>query len=389
LAHLFCRAVRDRLDSDYPLVAHSSGGFDASTILMASAEVYGEEPSRQPLVMASALAPGFGCDDERFMDEITAKVPFEHVIWNAVNPAPMPQVLETPMIHPGFRRGAGGGPRRDLELATERGARVLLGGTYGDEVLFAGGVHLDMFRGGRWGELFRETLLLRDPRGRGGHMLMESMLGVLPPPLALRVRKKLFQRPPGNPAWFGPVLEKLGATRRQGTRQAAVSWPSHVAQTLWSQLTGARVTEVLDSIILYATEAGLEMRLPFADVRLVQHLLTVPWEQRFPRGHLRRFGRDALGPLLPAAFSTRVGQADWRPVFVANAKRAASFIARVLYDNPWHSAPFVDRHKARGLFHEVSKINGVAPPNTWTLLLELVGLECWLRGLFCYNPPAR
>ncbi|MEO5769586.1 MAG: asparagine synthase-related protein [Polyangia bacterium] len=389
LLHLFRRAVHDRLESEHPLVAHSSGGFDSSTILMASADIYRDESGRPPLVMASALTPGFPCDDGRFIDAVTAKVPFEHVSWSVVETAPAPRSLEPLLIHPAFRRGLGSGPRRDLDLAMERGARVLLGGTYGDEVLFAGGVHLDMFRGGRWGELLRETMVLRNPRGRGGRMLMESLLGVLPPPVALRVRKKLFQRPPAPPPWLGPLLEPLRPSKAQREDEPERSWPSHLAYTLWSQMTGTKVTGVLDGIVLYATEAGLEMRLPFADVRLVEHLLTVPWEQRFPHGHLRRFGRDALEPLLPELFSNRTGQGDWGPVSVANAKRLASFMGQVLHDGPWHSAPFVDRHKARGMFREVNRVSGAAAANTWTLLLELVALESWLRALFCYNPPAR
>ncbi|MEO7799283.1 MAG: asparagine synthase-related protein [Opitutaceae bacterium] len=386
LLRLFRRAVRDRLDSEHPLVAHSSGGFDSSTILMASADVYREEPGRPPLVMASALTPGFPCDDGRFIDAVTANVPFEHVSWNVVDTAPTPAALEPLLLHPAFRRGLGSGPRRDLDLAMERGARVLLGGTYGDEVLFAGSVHLDMFRGGRWGELLRETLVLRNPRGRGGRMLMESLLGVLPPPVALRLRKNLFQRSSARPPWLGFLFETMGTPSTECTHEPDRSWPSHLAYTLWSQLTGTKVTGVLDGIILYASEAGLEMRLPFADIRLIEHLLTVPWEQRFPHGHLRRFGRDALGALLPDLFSTRVDQGNWGPVFVANAKRAAPFMAQVLHDGPWHSAPFVDRHKVRGMFQEVSKINGAAAANTWTLVLELVALESWLRALFCYNP---
>ncbi|MEP6652743.1 MAG: asparagine synthase-related protein [Myxococcales bacterium] len=389
LLHLFRRAVRDRLDSDYPLVAHSSGGFDSSTIVMASADIYRQEPRRAPLVMASALSRGYPCDDGRFIDEVTANVPFEHVTWNAVDDALPPAPLETTLMQPGFRRGLGGGPRRDLDLAMERGARVLLGGTYGDEVLFAGGIHLDMFRGGHWGELLVETLVRRAPQGRGGYMLMESLLGVLSPPVALRLRKKLSPGGPTKPGWFGPVLEPLSPERPQCNIDPERSWPSHVAYTLWSQLTGTRLTAVLDGIITYATDAGLEMRLPFTDIRVVEHLLTVPWQQRSPRGHLRRFGRDALGSLLPPLFSTRANQGDWGPVFVAHAKRVASFMSDVLVNGPWYSAPFVDRHKARGMFREVAKINGIATANTWTLLLELVSLECWLRQLFWYTPPAR
>ena len=144
-----------------------------------------------------------------------------------------------------------------MELALERRARVLLGGTYGDEVLVAAGVHLDMFRGGRWRELLHETLVLRSPRGRGGYMLMESFLGILPPPLALRLRKKRSHGSSPKPEWFGPVLQNLDGGPPASAPESERHWPSHVAYNLWSQLTGTRVTEVLDGIILYASEVGL------------------------------------------------------------------------------------------------------------------------------------
>lgn len=388
LLQLFRGAVRARLESDAPIVAHSSGGFDSSTIVMACRDVHLQESGLGPIIMASALTPGFSCDDSRYMEAIAAEVPFEQVTWSATegSGSGLPEIS---LSDPVFRRGPGGGPRRDLEVANEVGAKVLLSGMYGDEVLFAGGIHLDMFLRRRWAELLRETVIRRDALGRGGWMLLESALGILPPAVALRARKAWLGRKRQAPDWFGPVLQSLSLEGIKCKPGSTKSWPSHVAYDLWERLTGNEAATALDGVVRYGSEAGIEMRLPYADIRIVEHLMTIPWDQRFPRGHLRRIGRDALGPLLPNVFMARRGQASWSAVFEKNASRASPSIAGILEDGTWRSAPFVDRSKARGLLRSAGMQVTHNPVNSWNLLLELAGIECWLRRLFCYNPAAR
>jgi asparagine synthetase B (glutamine-hydrolysing) len=75
----FKRAVHDRLESDCPIVAHSSGGFDSSSILMAADEIYRSGCARPPLIMASGVAPGFPSDESHLMDAVAARVAFEGV----------------------------------------------------------------------------------------------------------------------------------------------------------------------------------------------------------------------------------------------------------------------------------------------------------------------
>lgn len=388
LLHLFREAVRSRLESDAPLVAHSSGGFDSSTIVMACRDVHLQESGLAPIILASALTPGFSCDDSRYMEAVGAEVPFEQVTWNATEESGS-GLPEVSLSDPLFRRGPGGGPRRDLEVANQVEAKVLLSGMYGDEVLFSGGIHLDMFRRRRWGELLRETVIRRDALGRGGWMLLESTFGMLPPPVALRARRAWLGQTRQAPHWFGPVLEALSLEGHKRNPGSTRLWPSHVAYDLWERLTGNEATRALDGVVLYGTEAGIEMRLPYADIRLVELLMTIPWEQRFPRGHLRRIGRDALGPLLPDVFATRRGQASWSAVFEKNASRASPWIAGILKDATWRSAPFIDRAKARGLLRGAENPVSQNEGHSWTLLLDLAGIEYWLRRLFCYNPPAR
>src|SRR5262249_31629737 len=115
----FQRAVRDRLGSDHAIIAHSSGGFDSSTIVMVADAMYRPEPGRPSLPTASALARGMESDDSRYMDAVDARVTFGSVRWNVVEDTPteFPGVMRS---RPTLRTGLGGGPPRDLELAREK-----------------------------------------------------------------------------------------------------------------------------------------------------------------------------------------------------------------------------------------------------------------------------
>jgi asparagine synthase (glutamine-hydrolysing) len=383
LRRLFRRAVRDRLESDFPLLAHSSGGFDSSTILMAAEDVYANQPGRPPLIMASATAHGFPCDESGYMDAVAAHVRFEGIRWSAVDPAAMPPSRSS-LAYPGFSCGPGGGPRADIELARGRQARALIGGTGGDDVLFAGGIFLDLCARGRWRDLFRETVVRRKPLSRGARTLARAMLGRFPPTAALQIGRRVFARPGRPPLWLGDRLRAIYPPEYPAIEGLDHDWPSHTQFELWSRITGPEFGRGLGGMVQYGSEYGLEIRLPFTDVRLFEHLLSIPWNQRIPLGHPRRTGREALGPLLPPVFAGRTGQKPWTPVWARNAKAARPLIAKMLETGPWLSEPFVVRSRARQLLREI-----IDRPNRetgWPRLLDFAALESWLRQLICYNP---
>ena len=172
----FRRAVADRLESDHPIVAHSSGGFDASTILMVADEIYRADAGRPPLIMASAVAPGYPSDESHYIDAVGRRVCFEGIRWNAVGdgPASFPGVYRSAPL---LRRGLAGGPRRDLELAVERGARVMLSGVLGDGLWHATGVRRDMVRHGRWLATLRDVLRFVPNAGTARRLESTPVLG--------------------------------------------------------------------------------------------------------------------------------------------------------------------------------------------------------------------
>jgi asparagine synthase (glutamine-hydrolysing) len=380
LRTIFRRAVRDRLESDVPIVAHSSGGFDSSTIIMAAEEVYRSDGARPPLVLASAITPGFPSDESHYMDAVAAQVRFEGVRWKAVwdGPMPFPGVSRAA---PKLFRGPAGGPRGDLELARERGARVLFSGVLGDGLWYAWGVRRDMVRHGRLVEVARDIFIRRNRRIGLLRSILEAGLGVLPPAFAFRAATRLVEAPPTAPDWLGPRVRALFPPKQEWPAIGS-AWPSHLQYATWARLCGRDASQAVDSFVDYAAEEGVELRTPFADVRLTECLLRIPWQQREPLGHYRRTGRDALGPLLPEAFASRVGQQPWTAVWIENLRRAASALAPLFTQGAWLSAPFVDRGIARGLLHGVLEKRENAGLREHILVSEIGTLEAWLRELF-------
>jgi asparagine synthase (glutamine-hydrolysing) len=385
LRELFERAVRDRLDSDRPLVAHSSGGFDSSTIVMAADAIYRAEPGRPPLVLASAVAPGYPSDESHYMDAVARRATFEGTRWNAVADGPL-AFHGVAGAAPVLRRGPSRGSPRDLETARERDAGVLISGVMGDDLLHGTGVLRDLVRHGRLARAAQEVTALRlsptagklRQRLRG---LVDAGMGVLPPTLALEAWRRLTARAPQRPHWLGPSLAGLWPPRREVLDLSGAAWHSHVACNVWARLTCAQAGYVVEGRVEPGTEEGVEVRAPFADVRLAEHMLRIPWEQREPHGHNRRTGRDALGPLLPPEFATRLGQRPWTEVWLANALATVPAVAPFIEEGPWLSAPFVDRRAARAMLDAVRAGGRAAPPESCLMVPRIGTLEAWLRSL--------
>lgn len=255
----------------------------------------------------------------------------------------------------------------------------MLSGVHGDGLWHATGVRRDMVRHGRWLEVLRDVLRAAHLGGTA-RRLVDAGLGVLPPVTAMVVAERILGERPASQEWMGPALRELRPPRLSRRDLAGQEWTSHLMCAAWSRITGPGAALTLEGFVEFAAQAGIELRAPYADVRLAEQVWQIPWQDREPRGHYRRTGRDALGPLLPSEFAARRGQNPWTDVWAANARRSAWGIAPLIQDGPWISAPFVDRGIARALLARVLKTE-TPPPELCRLVLQFGGLEAWLREL--------
>jgi len=253
----------------------------------------------------------------------------------------------------------------------------------GDDVWHATGVLRDFVRHGRWIAVAR-NLWATGRRGGALRRIVDAGLGILPPARAVRVAAALFDRKGPPPEWLGPALrERRLSEGRGGVDQAAsVASPFHLQTAVWAHLNDPAGAFVIDAMVEYGTDAAVEVRMPHGDVRLVEQVLSMPWWQRDPKGHHRRTGRDALGPLLPPVFNERVGQQPATDVWRATFARRAAATASLIENGPWLSAPYVDRGIARAMLRDVLSRGAAAAPESAILVGEFAALEAWLRQHF-------
>ena len=165
-SELFERAVRDRIDSKYPIVAHLSGGLDSSSIVCAADRIYRHEPgNRVPFVTASAVFPGEVYDETPFIDAVARHVTFPSHRWDGN--VPSGREFSHPAIGiPGSSVTLPGGSVGDIETATDIGARVMLTGSMGDVVTGEIGLFNELIRRRRWFTILEQVLRGVTPRER-------------------------------------------------------------------------------------------------------------------------------------------------------------------------------------------------------------------------------
>jgi asparagine synthetase B (glutamine-hydrolysing) len=144
------------------------------------------------------------------------------------------------------------------------------------------------------------------------------------------------------------------------------------------------MASTIHGMVRWGARAGAEVRIPYLDVRLVERILAIPWEHRFPRGDTRRLGRDALGDLLPVEFQSRRDQGSWAPVWERHARLCLPLLARLMGEGEWLSEPFVLRAEAAKLL-KVAQHDSAQTPR---IISEFWVLEAWVRYLLRTVPCA-
>ena len=151
-------------------------------------------------------------------------------------------------------------------------------------------------------------------------------------------------------------------------------------------MTSPRTATAVDASVAYGIEDGIEVRMPYLDVRLAEKLLAISSEPRWTEGaDHRRLNREVLGPLLPEEFSQRRAQGSWMPVWLLGARRMLPSVQRIFADGPWLSAPFLDIEEARSMLADVIARAESAEQRKLFLVTGFGALEAWLRELFRYD----
>ncbi|HEU4630084.1 MAG TPA: asparagine synthase-related protein [Gemmatimonadaceae bacterium] len=300
-------AVRERLDPDAPTAVWLSGGYDSPAVFGAAraAATYRDavravsmsyppgDPGREDELITAAAARWNAPVTWRDVDDVP--VLGDALAWAGRRPQPFAHAFEHWL-------------RTLADAAHGEGARVVLDGSGGDQLFQVSPVYLaDLVRRGRWlaarrewhaqglagagwRRLARAAVLPQLPpwgwtlagRLRGGRALRGLRAGVIPPWIrrhgalwdALAARAELRLRP------------------RPGESAAALESRWYL-ETSYSAAVFAEQSRI-------AREAGVEVRSPLYDGRLVRLAATRPRWERAGGGESKRLLRQAAAGWLPA-----------------------------------------------------------------------------------------
>ncbi|HEV2131952.1 MAG TPA: asparagine synthase-related protein, partial [Longimicrobiaceae bacterium] len=309
LRSLLRRAVAERLPPAGPASVWLSGGWDSTAVFGTGERVlHGQAAGQHLRAVSLSYPPG----DPGREDELIAAVVAHWgspVKWLDIAGIPLldrPQERAASRDEP-FAHAFEMGNRALAEGSRQVGARVAFDGSGGDQLFQVTHVYLaDLFRTLRWRSLAREWRL-KGLSGTGPRNFFRwAVQPVLPPPLlsaatALRGGRPLrgyLERP--LPEWMDARFVRAhGLLEREKRHTPPRSDRSRADyETLW-YLSHPYFPRAFAAVAGFALEAGVELRSPLYDRRIVEFALSRPREERAAGNEIKRLLRRAVRGLLP------------------------------------------------------------------------------------------
>lgn len=273
---IFYSAVEARLPKSGKTAVFLSGGLDSSSVTSVSADIVRKK--KMPLEIKT-----FSMISNRFPDErkYSSCVAQAHGLSNTtvnideldlMNPLErLVSEFESPFVGPHdiFFEAL-------LEKAAQSGAKVLLTGEWGDQLMFSGAYLADLILEGRWGKFLKEFPQFCRYEHAPWLFVLKRIFWYLAAPR--------FHTP------------KYG-TRAQKELYESVFYPGNVL--------------IMETMERAAAHAGLELRIPFLDLRLVNCLMETPAEERMKDGLGKMLLRNSLQGILPELIAKRMEKTDY------------------------------------------------------------------------------
>ncbi|MBI3550304.1 MAG: hypothetical protein HY078_14790 [Elusimicrobia bacterium] len=296
---LFVEAVRCRLPKRGVAAVRLSGGLDSSAIAGAAAAAArdGRPLERVAVSILTDLIP----DERRHVRAVCGDFGMESLSFRPES-ASFLDGLEAALYHQEapFYEPIDTWILALHRLAADRGARVVLGGEWGDQITTSGAYLTDLFLQGRWATFAREFWLF--PRHDGGRYRDLAKLAfwylVLP--------ERISDRYEG----LRHLLRKTFMPWRK-TEPGGPKFKTAYQRERYDAVFGTLNTMCLEMLERMAAQCGVEARLPFRDRRLVNFALAIPWEEVVRDGRGRRLEREALEGILPASIAARGDKGDY------------------------------------------------------------------------------
>ncbi len=294
------RSVASRLRAVGPPAVLMSGGLDSTSVAAVAADQAAAAGTSPPTPISWVFDELVSCDERRFILPVCDRIGVRPVLIRGDGGWPLRQ-LERWNTNPSTPEE---NPYRLLKTAAyhkarETGGRALLTGGFGDS-LWTGAVWwlADLLAAGR--PLTAAEELLRELGGRS----TRALGGV----------RRVLRLPPfrhaSRPGWLSVAARR----ERLPLGEAADANRNRLAERRRS-LLAARSARSATIEIFHASAAGIELRHPYRDLRLIEFALGLPAHQLY-RGRQRKYLlRVALRGRLPQALLARRQPTSLAPLY--------------------------------------------------------------------------
>ena len=362
---IFLAAVGSRLRGSGPVGFLVSGGLDSSAVACAAHHLTPVSETGLRFY-SSVFAETPAAEEREFAEAVARRCPRARMTWIPSDDCWSLRELG----------GEGGYPQaepevditralilRPLRQARQDGCRVVLAGIGGDQVLS--------------GEPYHKPFELRDVEARRllaelphfrrysrrttAGLLLDAWLR----PAVPEAVRRLAGRPPRTPRASGP--------------QVMPPLPTLAAQESLRYLTEGTFSAKLAALRIAGDHAGVEVRLPFLDRRVIDFLLAVPARVRFRDGWIKWILRESMRGILPEEVRRRTSLAHFSELQHRGLRdRAKDRVLGLLAGSRVVRSGLASGNELRAAWEAYwSSTDGFAPPHRLTGFLCA---ESWLRS---------
>ena len=387
----FREAVKRRSRSLYPVAVSVSGGLDSSSIFCQAETLRQAGDMTAPsLAGVSYISDRSETDEQHYLADIAARYgsrfntffiePLTGLVRRAEQQV---ATIEAPFVDYTF------GVTQELHArAAATGARSLLSGHWGDQMLFSAAYLLDLLHHGAWGSIWHHTKEYAryfgpaETRRRRRLLVIDAIRHAVPgsmAPLLKRLKLQLFggRRPK---EWFSPAFLDSALRHRYKVATFECRFHSAHARAVYIEARSKYHVQCMEWNNKVAALQGLDAAFPFLDRDLIGFLMAIPGDMHAHGGVPRVLLREAMHGILPDSIRARTWKSDFTPFVNMGLINDATTILQTLHAEclgvkfGYLDAERLSPELAR-LASGLNKADCVA---SWNLA-DTYGLEMWLR----------
>ena len=373
-------SIRCRLRSNYVPALLMSGGLDSTSVACLASRMFAPNPLATLSYVFDELPE---CDERRYIELVKAQAGIRSIqvpcddLWPYKNLQDWPRNPNQPDGNT-YRMVI----ERTYQHARQAGLRVLLTGTYGDELYDGDEDWLsDLLAEGRLRDAAREIRL---------HLRYAGLGRTWESAYLRRAALRVLQTVPGGKQLLGPVLNR----RRTRHKRTSPAWLTPFSASnlsadqsqldpafeLRASLLGIMTAEDCVIETYYTSRYGLELRHPYRDRRLVEYVLSLPAHQLYYHGQYKHVLRTAMQGILPEPIRVRSRPTTLLTLLARGVEREKEVLRRHVQDPAasWRKFVRADWLLERWDIPVTRETDGAAAVVPWLC----VSYATWVASLF-------